>query len=254
MVNSLYIVRLRNAEYFQFMTDLHKIVAKFEFIGDVFRILIAELHRLLGIAEVALLAERRNDLVRQKNEADNRRDRAHSRLFNYLKYILDDDQDPRFNTAQEIMRIIKEAGNPRNLPENAQTAMMTALARRLQPLARQLAEIGATQVVENMNAANEQFIAANDELRQMLAARKLDETARSMTDLRKDIDRYYVAIIGTLGAYALAKPNDSAEMIAEVNVLIRRFDAKLAARTRRAATATTSAAMLNTNVDECDCG
>ena len=223
---------LRNAEYFQYMTDMYTIIAKYDFLGEVLQFLVSELKRLLGIAEVALLAERRNDMVRQKNEADRRRDRLHSRLFNYLKYITGDEEDPRFDDAQTIMRIIKEAGNPTNLSENAQTAMMTALATKLEPHSETLTNIGAKQHVDDMNAANQQFIAVNDELRSMIAAKKLDPTQASMSVIRKDMDRLYVSIMGSLSGYAMAKSDEGAEMIAELNVLIERFDALLAARKR----------------------
>ena len=223
---------LRNSEYFQYMTDLHGIIIRYSFIGDVLTFLIVEVKRLLGIAEVALLAERRNELVRQKNDADRRRDTLHSRLFNYLKYIIGDDNDPRFDDAQNIMRILKEAGNPTKLSENAQSAMMTAIATKMEPHSATLTAIGAKDIVDAMNDANTQFIAINDELRSMIAAKKLDPEQVSMTAIRKDIDRHYIAVMGMLNGYAIAKRDESTEMLTEINVLIARFDALLAARRR----------------------
>ena len=223
---------LRNAEYFQYMPDMYTIFAKFDFLGEVLLFLVTELKRLLGIAEVALLAERRNDLVRQKNEADRRRDVLHSRLFNFLKYIISDDTDPRFDGAQKILNILKEAGNPTNLSENAQSAMMTALATKLAEHAATLEAINAQQIVDDMNAANDLFITVNNDLRALIAARKIDPEQASMSAIRKDIDRCYSAITGMVSGYALAKGAQCTEMITEMNVLIARFDALLAARKR----------------------
>ena len=71
-----------------------------------------ELGGLVKTAEMALSVEKKNEKIRQKNEVDRYRDRLHSKLFNHLKSILYDEKDPRFDDAQQVMRVVKDVGNP----------------------------------------------------------------------------------------------------------------------------------------------
>ena len=201
MVNKFARHNLRNAEYFQFISSAIDIFAKFKVDEETFACLFEELRRLQPLAEAAMIAERRSEKVREKNEADRYRDRMHSKLFNYLKYILYDDRDPRFEDAQAVMRVVKEAGNPTRLTENAQSAMMTALGNRLEPLRAQLEAIGAQAIVNDMMEANRQFIIAETEMREMLAAQKLDDAPTSMSAARKQIDPVYRAIVNAINGY-----------------------------------------------------
>ena len=223
---------LRNPEYFQFMDSAHVIFGKYGIVRENSGFLYDAMGENLKIAEGALAAERRNEKVREKNEADRYRDRLHSKLFNYLKTILYDERDPRFDDAQTVMRVVKEAGNPTRLSENAQSAMMTALGVKLEPLRSQLEAIGAQQIANEMLEANRQFIAIERELREMLAAQKSSETPTSMSAVRKQIDPLYRAIVSAINAYTKtnAKKEECKDLISEMNVLIARYNAILAAR------------------------
>ena len=223
---------LRNAEYYQFMVSVFALFTKCDFVRESFEYLYESMGESLKAAETALAAERKNEKVKEKNEADRYRDRLHSKLFNYLKSILYDERDPRYDDAQTVMRTVKEAGNPTRLAENAQSAMMTALGNRLDPYRTQVEAIGAQQIIDEMLEANRRFITVETELREMLAAQKLNETPLSMSAVRKQIDPVYRTIVSGINVFAKkpAKAEECKELIAEMNVLIARYDALLSAR------------------------
>ena len=234
MINKYAFINLRNSEYFQFMVSVRDILSKHGIVIESFGCLYDMLGENLTVAEAALAAEKRNDRVRQKNEADRYRDRLHRKLFNYLKSILYDERDQRFDDAQEIMRVVREAGNPTRLPENAQSAMMTALGNKLEPLSERLENIGAKTTVDEMMEANRQFIALETEYRQMIAAQQLDGTPASMAAARKLIDPIYRSIVAAINGYANvpSKRDECRELVTELNVLVARYDALLSARKR----------------------
>ena len=234
MIQKIQIQNLRNAEYFQFISSVHDILVKMGAGSESFACLYEALGQLLKTAEKAMSLEKKNEKVREKNEADRYRDRLHSKLFNYLKTILYDEKDPRFDDAQTVMRVVKEAGNPTQLAENAQSAMMTALGNKLEPVRKQLEATGAQSIVDDMMEANRQFIAIEIEYRQMLAAQKLDDTTVSMSTARKQTDPVYRAIINAInGLYGIPSQKEAyREMVTEMNVLAARYDALLAARKR----------------------
>jgi len=234
MIDNFSFNDLRNAEYYQFMVSVFDLFAKSGFVRENFGYLHDSLGESLRAAETALAAERKNEKVKEKNEADRYRDRLHSKLFNYLKFILYDERDPRFDDAQTVMRTVKAAGNPTRLAENAQSAMMTALGNKLEPLRTQLETIGAQQIADDMLEANRRFIEVERELREMLAARKLSDTPVSMSAARKQIDPAYRTIVSGINVFTKvpSKMEECKELIAEMNVLIARYDMLLSSRKR----------------------
>ncbi|MDR0334009.1 MAG: DUF6261 family protein [Dysgonamonadaceae bacterium] len=237
MINKLDISRLRNAEYFQLMVSARDIFKKFDAASANLSTLYKELDQLLVVAEEALAAERRNEKIREKNEMDRYRDRLHSKLFNYLKSILFDERDPRFDAAQEVMQVVKNAGNPSRLPENVQSATLTTLGNRLEPLRNRLEAIGAQQTVDDLMEANRQFIILERESREFTASQKLSSTPSSMSAVRRLIDPIYRAVVAVLNGYSgvMANNEQYREKVTEMNVLIARYDSLLAARRREKA-------------------
>ena len=225
---------LRHPEFFQFMVSARDIFSKSAVIKENAMFLFNSLDDKLKLAETLLAAEKRNDKLREKNDADEHRDNMHSKLFNYLKTILYDRRDARYEDAQAVMRIVRETGNPTRLSENLQSAMMTTLGNKLEPYRPQLEAIGALQTVDDMIEANRRFIEIENELREMATAKKLSETPTSMGAARKQIDPIYRSIVSTINtiAQAPAKADACKELITEMNVLIARYDAMVAARKR----------------------
>ena len=231
MINRFPIQALRNAEYYQFMVSAHELFEKHGVDREHLQSFYDELGELIKAVEIGLAAERNNDKIREKNEMDRYRDRLHSRLFNYVKSILYDEHDPQFDDAQAVMRILKDVGNPNNLAENAQSAMLTTLGNRLSSVSAQIEAIGATMMVERLMEANQQFIRLEVECREIIASRRLTPVP-SATAVRKNLDPVYRNIIDALNGYARipVKRERYRELIYDMNVLVARYDALLSNR------------------------
>ena len=234
MINSNDISKLTNPEYFGYMSSFCDVLVKYDFDREILGPFYDAMGDLLKTAESALAAEKKSAKVRDKNEADRYRDRMHSKLFNYLKFILYDEKDPRFDDAQTVMRVVKEAGNPTRLAENLQSAMMITLGNKLEPCRSQMQAIGAETIADEMLDANRRFMTIEAEYRELLAMQQLSDTPTSMKTVRKQIDPIYKAIRNFINGCCGIPANKDAyrEAIAEMNVLIARYDAMLAARKR----------------------
>jgi len=234
MINTLYIVRLRNAEYFQFMSSVRDIFAKLCVDREYFGSLNDELVEHLNAAEAAMALEKKSEKIREKNEMDRYRDRLHSKLFNYLKSILYDERDDRFDDAQAVMKVVKEAGNPTKLAENAESALLTALGNKLEPLRNRLQVIGAQEIVDDLMEANRQFIVLETECREIIAAQKLSNVPLSMAAVRKQADPVYRAIVNVINGFCNIPSKKEAyrELVIEMNVLVARYEAMIANRKR----------------------
>jgi len=238
MIQKISIKDLRNAEYFQFISSANSIFSKFNVEQESLTPLYSQLAELQQRAELAMSIEKKNEKVRLKNEMDRYRDRLHSKLFNYLKSILCDEKDPRFDDAQTVMRVVKEAGNPTRLAENAESAMLTALGNKLEPYQANLEAINAKQILGDLMRANQQFIALEIECRETLAEQKLNNSAPSMNSVRKEIDPVYRAIINAINGYCgiPSKKEAYRELITEMNVLVDKYEALLMARKKEKVT------------------
>jgi len=231
MINKFPIHALRNAEHYQFMASAHLIFEKHSFDRIHLQPLYDDLGVLIKAIEQGLAVERKNEKIREKNEMDRYRDRLHSRLFNYVKSILYDEQDPLFDDAQTVMSILKDVGNPNRLAENAQSTMLITLGNRLATVNVQIEKIGATFMVEKLMETNRQFIRLETESREVTASRKLDHVP-SVTIVRKKIDPVYRNIVDALNGYVRipVKKEACRELIYEMNILVAKYDALLSAR------------------------
>jgi len=233
MINKFSIGNLRNAEHFQFISSACAIFAKHGIDRDNLGVLYDELNEQLKAAEAALAIEKKNEKVRQKNDMDRYRDRLHSKLFNYLKFILYDEKDSRFDDAQQVMKVVKDAGNPTRLAENAESAMLTTLGNKLEPYRNQLEAIGAQQIVDDLLEANRQFITLEKECREIADTQQLNKLP-SMATVRKQTAPVYRAITAAISGYANvpSKKETYRELVTEMNVLVAKYDSLLMGRKR----------------------
>ena len=236
MINKFKIGNLRNAEHYLFLCSVCDIFDKYGIDPDNLGALYVELRECAAEQKTALTIEEKNQKVSEKNDADNRRDKLHSKLFNYLKSILCDEDDPRFDDAQAVMQIMKKAGNPATLAENAESAMLEALGNSLEPLKSQLAAINALEIVDALMNANNRFIVLEKECREFAATVKSSK-GRSMGEIRKHADGIYRTVINVVNSYAqlATKRADYSDMIAEMNVLVAKYDHLLMTRKSAAA-------------------
>ena len=227
MINKFPIQNLRNAEYFQFISSAYEIFARYGVDRPSLDPLYEEMRECLSDAEVSLSSEKKNAKVREKNEADRYRDKMNSKLFNYVKFITYDEKDARFDDAQILMRVLKEAGNPTKLAENSESAMLTSLGNRLEQYGKQMEAIGAQQILDGLMEANRQFIALEIECRGVTAAK-----GPSMSVIRKRTDAVYRSIIDVINSYTRipAKRGECSDLIADMNVLVAKYDQLLMTR------------------------
>ena len=227
MISKFVFSNLRNAEHFQFVSSAYEIFVRYGIDRPNLDPLYEEVRECLSDAEVAIAAEKKNAKVREKNEMDRYRDKLHSKLFNYVKFITYDEKDARFDDAQILMRVLKEAGNPTRLAENAESAMITALGNRLEPYRKQMEAIGAQQILDDLMEANRLFIALEIECRGVTAAK-----VPSMSVIRKRTDAVYRSIIDVINSYTRipAKRGECSDMITDMNVLVAKYDQLLMTR------------------------
>jgi hypothetical protein len=190
-----------------------------------------ELRECVRDEETVLAVEKNNVKVREKNDADRFRDRLHSKLFNYVKSITYDETDPRFDDAQEVMRVLKAVGNPTRLAENVESGVIITLGNRLEPLKSRMEAINALPMLEALLEANNRFIALEMECREFTAAQKFNK-GPSMGEIRKRADSVYRTIINVIDGYSqlATKRDEVGEMITEINVLVAKYDNLLMAR------------------------
>jgi hypothetical protein len=226
---------LRNPEHLQFMRSSRDVFGKHTVVNEDFGSLFMEFKEKITMEDNSMYTERNNDKVREKNDADDYRDSLHSKLFYHVKSITFDKKDPRLEDAQAVLKVLKETGNPSHLSENAESAMLTTLCRRLLPLATQLKNISALDILDMLFQANENFIKIEKEYRDLLAEQKSDASYMSMSAARRQTDPVYRAMINAINGYAgvPAKKETCRELIIEMNVLVARYDAVLTARKTR---------------------
>jgi hypothetical protein len=105
-----------------------------------------------------------------------------------------------------------------------------------------------------MNEANRQFMQVEAEYREMIAMNKISDAPTSMRAVRQQLDPVYRAIRGNVNGLLLIpeEAETNKELVAEMNVLIARYDAMLAAR-KRTTTGHAPLAIADETKSECEC-
>ena len=231
MVNKYDISGLRNAEHVQFIGGVCDVVARYRVDWELLEPFYLVLDECRIAEETALAAEKSSEKTREKNEADRYRDRLHSKLFNYVKSILYDDRDPRYDNALRVMKTLHDTGNPTHLAENVESAMLSALGTRLEAHRAEVDAIGAGDMANALAEANSRFIALEKECRQIAATAK-DSGGLSLSALRKQTDPAYRALVGVVNGYAgLSSKREAYRMlVAEMNKLVEKYGSLLSQR------------------------
>lgn len=230
VIIKLPISQLRNPEHFQFITDADKIFRKYNLAPQDMSGLYQELSDCRQAEEAAMAIERRNDIIKEKNIGDIYRDKLHSSMFNYIKSIIYDELDPRFDAAQRIMTVMKEVGNPTKLAENAESGMLVTLGNRLEPYRADLETTGAQVHLDKLMNANRHFMELEEECRNV-AATQADTKVPSMATVRKQTDPVYRKIVNTFNVFIDLKGIDEyKDMVNDLNVLVDKYDRLLAQR------------------------
>ena len=232
-IKKLFLPGLRNAEFYQFMVSAFALFVKFGLKVGILGSVYDEVIELLKSAAEALAVERKIALIQEKNDMDRTRDRLHSSLFNFLKSILYNEKDDRYDDALQVMTVMKSVGNPSQLPENVQSAMLTALFTKLEAYEDQLRNLGMDNLVADLMNANQRFILLERECREILSERKLNPVL-FMNSIRKEITPRYRAVVDIVNAYVSipSKNEEYKELISEMNVLITKYENLILIRQR----------------------
>lgn len=225
MIKKNKLKNLRNPEHFQFMTSANVVFGKYEVDVENLGPLYTELELCVDQEEMAMAAEIHNEKIQEKNQLDTYRDKMYSKLVNFLKAILCDENDPAYEDAVIIMKILKETGNPTSLAENAESAMILTLGNRLQPYQQQLESMGVIKTVDVLMETNQRFIKVEAECREITAEQQLNKIP-AMFVLRKQTDAVYRSIVNAINGYAdlPSKKEQYRELVAEMNVLVEKYD------------------------------
>jgi hypothetical protein len=230
MINKIALSQLRNLEHFQFITDADIIFRKHNLDPEYLTPSYAQLSECQKAEETALAIEKNNEKIREKNAADAYRDKSNSSLFNYLKSIIYDERDPRYDAASRLMAVLKSVGNPTQLAENTESAMLVTLGNRLETYHAELELTGARQHLDRLMEANRQFMDLEKECRAIAATNVLMK-APSMATVRKQTDPVYRKIVNSLNAFIGLKDKTAyTGLIADMNVLVDKYNKLLSQR------------------------
>jgi hypothetical protein len=229
MINKFSMNYLRNAECLAFMLAANDLIIKHKIFSEALAPLQERWNALLQTAAKALKVEEQNETVRLKNEADRYRDKLHGKLFNYLKSILCDEQDPRFDGAQQLMYIVKEAGNPIRLPENAESVLLAKLCNSLTAVSETLEAVGAAEIVSGILKANQHFVELEKKCRETVSDKQLDGIP-SLSAVCREMIPAYTVIADYVNVSVRISQDAYREFIVEMNVLTAKYDAILSAR------------------------
>ncbi|MDR3272885.1 MAG: DUF6261 family protein [Flavobacteriaceae bacterium] len=230
MIKKIKLMHLRNAEHFQYMVGANQIFDKYGFASQLLSPSYGELSRLRNEEEKSMAIERNNAKIKEKSVTDHFRDKLHSKLFNSVKVILYDETDPSFDMAQRVMAVIKSVGNPRNLAENAESAMLTTLTNKLEPYRADMEAMSVLPHLDKLTEANLHFIQLETECREIVSIRAVVNVP-SVAVIRKQIDPVYHTIIDYLNVHIkLNGDTDCQSLVAELNTLVEKYDTLLAQR------------------------
>jgi hypothetical protein len=224
---------LRFAEHFQFISDICKIFKKHGLELQFFAPLYNKLFKLCKDEQKSMAMERVNAKIKEKSNADDIRDKLHSKLFTAVKVFLYDETDPYFAVAQQIMDVIKSLGNPRNLGENAETAMITTLGNKLKPYRIDMKMIGVQAHLDKLLEANSIFAQLETECRDITSAHSIANIPPVST-VRKQVDPAYHDLINAFNTFIKLNGEERyLPLVTDINTLIEKYETLLAQRKGR---------------------
>jgi hypothetical protein len=137
-----------------------------------------------------------NPLTAAKEKAEQQRDHRYGAFVAFVRNALYDSRPEVNEAAESIMEVLKNAGNPVKLSDSKETAELYSLVARLEPLAPQIALIGADVRLQELKDANREFELQQDEWYKA-GAQKL---TGSLSAIRKQWAPVYKSIIYRINA------------------------------------------------------
>jgi hypothetical protein len=229
MIGKAHLNNMRNAEHMQYMVSAHDIFTRHDMDAENLGECYEEMTRCGMAEENALAGEKNFEKIHEKNAADKYRDKLYSRFLNYVKSITYDDRDPHVQNAKAVFKILKEIGNPTRLAENAESAMITTIGNRLEPVSTDVEAIGAADLLAALLKANQEFVDLERECRDIATSHS---DLLSVAAARKKSDAIYRVIVNAINGYAAipSKATNYKSLIADMNTLINKYNALVAGR------------------------
>jgi hypothetical protein len=187
---------LYNSEYLTFMqeTDLQvtnagEVKAGLEGLYPVFS---GDLTKL----QQTYIVSAGNPLTLAKDKAEHFRDNRYAAFSAVVNNALYDSNPDISNAAETIQDVLNETGNPTSLGDSIETAQLFSLLTRLEPFAQQINLIGGSQRLNELDAANKEFVRIQDEWYDVGG----QKPSGNMYALRRPTDTTYRSIVNRINA------------------------------------------------------
>jgi hypothetical protein len=221
LVKRIEIQRFRNRTHFEFMTEIHGLLASAVIAGSPKIAAQAEnLARLLAEEDVAVLQVRKyeesDDIIR----TDAARDNAFAGIRALLKVALKHREEHIRKAAERLKPFFDANKNLPRLSLDEETAAIDNLLQELDARPGEVQTIGIATLTEEMRTYNQ-------ELKTLMGSRYTAEAQRTglkMKEVRKSMDAAYLTLLSLLEAdAALNGEAPYAELFAEINARVTRY-------------------------------
>lgn len=229
-VNSIPLIRLRNNDYFQFMTAVKDLIT----VATPTALNVEEDFTNFGVSFTKLDDELRVDqgsiITEKLTLADNLRDTTWRALYGRTKATLLSPIAKEVEAAKRVKRVFDLYGNIAKLSYNEQTAAATNLDSDLETeeMAAHIATMGMTKWAQAHQTQNEAFNTLLNERDTELANKK----SGNVREVRLELDPVYELIINRVEAMItlnMASP-ELETFVKELNQKIKYYNTTLASR------------------------
>ncbi len=220
--------RIRNDEWFQFMTEFKTLVERFDpqvlNIGPLF----ASFLTLYAEADETMVIIRKSAASDQMVDADSLRDRTFRGFADGINSLLNHFDPVRQQAAQRIKIVLNTYGNLASLPYNEETSRLTNLLQELSgPKANDISTLAMGDWLTKLQAANNAFEA-------LVQSRNTELSGKSelkMVEVRRQADAVYRNILERIEAFiTLGEEVKYTPFVSELNGYIDRQTNALAHR------------------------
>jgi hypothetical protein len=227
-IEKFHLAHLRNSEHFQFVVELHKLIAKYGAEALKIEAQFSAFLPLYGAEDEALKKIVKSPITADIQAADKRRDRLFRAMVECNKGALVHFSSEVQAAAKRIKVVLGTYGNVARKPLNEETADIYNLLQDLNgKYAQDVALTGIGAWVQELESANETF--------SRLVGERYEETALK-TDLvlrqcRQKVDEVYYSIVERINALVVVEGGAAYEaFIRNLNAVIEKYNEGLAHR------------------------
>lgn len=226
MFNSLNLQKLRNAEFLQFMRNIHAIAHEFEL--STLAVLLVALNSKSDEFEVMFKSNLKNPFTAEINKWDDTRDRTFRAIVRIVEgntLHFDSSVATKASVLLEVIR--NHGGNIITLNHHEETAVLNSLINEIEnseSLSDSISSLHLSTLLAHLKTSNAQCA---DLLKQRTET-NADNSSLSGKDQRKTIRNTYSELLQTIDAHIILKSEgDYQSMKDRINELINEFKATL---------------------------